>query len=71
MFIILSISLLQLAKPSLLSRFEIAKTIAVKTMSINCSKIPIKLGKTKNKIKKNRTDINKTLYLNIAKIENE
>ena len=71
MFIILSISFLQLAKPSILSRFEIAKTIEVKIIRINCRKIAIAFGKAKTRIKKNKIDLSKTPYLNIAKIENE
>tara|TARA_B100000945_G_scaffold153908_1_gene123489 strand:+ start:198 stop:413 length:216 start_codon:yes stop_codon:yes gene_type:complete len=71
MFITLSISVIQLFKPSLLSRLERTKTIIVKMININCKKIANGLGKTKISIKKNNADLNNTLYLNIAKIVNE
>ena len=70
-FTISSISFMQLERPSLLSRFEITNTKAVKTISINWKNTEIRLGGTKNSIKKNKEDRNKTLYLNIAKIVNE
>ena len=71
MFITLLIWFVQLARPASLSRFEIKKTIEVKIIRNNCRKIAVGFGKKRNRIKKNKTDLNKTPYLNIAKIENE
>tara|TARA_Y100000590_G_scaffold389050_1_gene463821 strand:- start:85 stop:252 length:168 start_codon:yes stop_codon:yes gene_type:complete len=55
----------------LLSRLEIAKTIEVKRININCKTTVLGFGKKRKRIKKNKIDLNKTLYLNIARIENE
>ena len=71
MFIISSTWLIQLVKPVSLSRVEIAKINETKIMSVNPNKIPIVFGISKNKINKNKIDLNKTRYLNMAIIENE
>ena len=71
MFIISSTWLIQLVKPVSLSRVEIAKIKETKIMSVNPNKIPIVFGISKNKINKNKIDLNKTRYLNMAIIENE
>tara|TARA_B100001741_G_C16499148_1_gene573759 strand:- start:56 stop:238 length:183 start_codon:yes stop_codon:yes gene_type:complete len=60
-----------LAKPVSLSLFEIVKTIKTKSISIICKKIIIGFGNVSNKSKNNKIDLNKTLYLKTAKIENE
>ena len=61
----------QFANSSLFSRLESKKIHTVKIIRKNPKRIPYKLGANKNKITKNKIDLNSTWYLKTDKIEKE